>query len=36
MFMDNFIKSVKEKFKVSAEGEDRFINIGFQIYQNAM
>ena len=33
LFMDNVAKSLKQKFKVSAEGEDRFI--GLQIDQNA-
>ena len=32
--MDNVVKSLKQKFKVSAEGEDRFTYIGLQIDQN--
>ena len=35
LFMDDVVKSLKEKFKVSAESEDRFTYIGLQIDQNA-
>ena len=35
LFMDNVVKLLNQKFKVSAEGEDRFTCIGLQIDQNA-
>ena len=34
LFMDNVVNLLKQKFKVSAEGEDRFTYIGLQIDQN--
>ena len=34
LFMDNVVKLLKQKFKVSAEGEDRFTCIGLQLEQN--
>ena len=35
LFMDNVVKSLKQTFKMSAEGEDRFTYIDLQIDQNA-
>ena len=35
LFMDNVVKSLKQKFKVSAEGGDRSTYLGLQIDQNA-
>ena len=35
LFMDNVVKLLKKKFKVSAEGEDRSTYTGVQIDQNA-
>ena len=35
LFMDNVVKLLKQKFKVRAEGEDRFTYIGLQIDQTA-
>ena len=35
LFMDNVVKALKQKFKVSAESENRFTYIGLQIDQNA-
>ena len=34
LLMDNVVKLLKQKFKVSAEGEDRFTCIGLQLEQN--